>query len=73
MGRLLLGILLRGAVVVPMDSAASPDFVQRAIKDAGVKLILRDRQQMELPGAHRRWSLISRMPWQAFIGPHIPS
>src|SRR3981189_188307 len=45
------GILLRGAVVVPMDSAASPDFVQRAIKDAGVKLILRDRQQMELPGA----------------------
>jgi len=23
-----------------MDSAASPDFVQRAIKDAGVKLIL---------------------------------
>ena len=45
------GILLRGAVVVPMDSAASPDFVQRAIKDAGVKLIMRDRQRMELPGA----------------------
>src|SRR5258708_1044962 len=45
------GILLRGAVVVPMDSAASPDFVQRAIKDDGAKLILRDRQQMELPGA----------------------
>ena len=45
------GILLRGAVVVPMDSAASPDFVQRAIQDAGVKLILRDGQQMELPGA----------------------
>jgi long-chain acyl-CoA synthetase len=44
------GVLLRGAVVVPMDSAASHDFVQRAIKDAGVKLILRDRQQTELPG-----------------------
>ena len=44
------GILLRGAVIVPMDAAAAPDFVQRAIKDAGVKLILRDRQQMELPG-----------------------
>jgi long-chain acyl-CoA synthetase len=44
------GILLRGAVVVPMDSGASPDFVQRAIEDAGVKLILRDRQQAELPG-----------------------
>src|SRR5260370_2072180 len=45
------GILLRGAVVGPMDPGASPDFVQRAIKDAGVKLILRDRQHMELPGA----------------------
>jgi long-chain acyl-CoA synthetase len=45
------GILLRGAVVVPMDSAAAPDFVQRAVHDAGVKLILRDRQQVELPGA----------------------
>src|SRR3989440_13080766 len=45
------GILLRGAVVVPMDAAAAPDFVERAVKDAGVKLILRDRQQMELPGA----------------------
>ncbi len=45
------GILLRGAVVVPMDSAASPDFVQRAVHDAGVKLILRDRQQIEFPGA----------------------
>jgi len=45
------GILLRGGVVVPMDAAASSEFVQRVIKDAGVKLILRDRQQMELPGA----------------------
>jgi long-chain acyl-CoA synthetase len=44
------GILLRGAIVVPMDAAAALDFVQRAIKDAGVKLILRDRQQIELPG-----------------------
>ena len=45
------GILLRGAVVVPMDAAASTDFVQRAIRDAGVKLILRDRQLSESPGA----------------------
>jgi long-chain acyl-CoA synthetase len=44
------GILLRGAVVVPMDSTASPEFIHRVIKDAGVKLILRDRQQEELPG-----------------------
>lgn len=45
------GILLRGGVAVPMDAAAAPEFVQRVVKDAGVKLILRDRQQMELPGA----------------------
>ena len=45
------GILLRGAVVVPMDAASSPDFVQRAIQDAGVRLILRDRQMSELSGA----------------------
>jgi long-chain acyl-CoA synthetase len=45
------GILLRGAIVVPMDSAASLDFVQRTIRDAEVKLILRDRQQTDLPGA----------------------
>jgi long-chain acyl-CoA synthetase len=45
------GILLRGGVVVPMDAAAASDFAHRAIKDAGVKLVLRDRQQMELPGA----------------------
>src|SRR5258707_1001907 len=34
-----------------MDATAAPDFVQRSIKNAGVKLILRDREQMELPGA----------------------
>ena len=45
------GILLRGGVVVPMDAAAAPEFVQRVIKNAGVKLILRDRQQIELSGA----------------------
>jgi long-chain acyl-CoA synthetase len=45
------GILLRGGVVVPMDAAAAPDFVQRATKDAGVKFILRDRQQVDLPDA----------------------
>jgi len=45
------GILLRGAAAVPMDATASPDFVQRAIEDAGVKLILHDRQLGELPGA----------------------
>jgi long-chain acyl-CoA synthetase len=44
------GILLRGAVVVPMDSAASPEFVLRVIKDAGVKLILRDREMPKFPG-----------------------
>jgi long-chain acyl-CoA synthetase len=45
------GILLRGAVVVPMDAAATAEFVSRVIQDAGVKLILRDRQQAEIPNA----------------------
>jgi long-chain acyl-CoA synthetase len=45
------GVLLRGAVVVPMDASASPDFVLRAIQDAGVKMILRDRDLREPPGA----------------------
>lgn len=35
------GILLCGAIVVPMDASAAPDFVERAIREAGVKLILR--------------------------------
>jgi long-chain acyl-CoA synthetase len=42
-------ILLRGAVAVPMDSAANVEFVQRTLLDAQVKLILRDRQQPEIP------------------------
>ena len=42
-------ILLRGAVAVPMDATANIDFVQRTVLDAQVKLILRDRQQPELP------------------------
>ena len=45
------GILLRGGIVVPMDPRASPDFVERAIKDASAKLIVRDRQLAEFPGA----------------------
>src|SRR5260370_28490827 len=45
------GLLLRVAVVVPMDPAASPDFVQRAIHDAGVKLLLPDRPPRESPRA----------------------
>ena len=44
------GILLRGAIAVPMDAAASLDFVQRTIASAGVKLILRDASLLELPG-----------------------
>jgi long-chain acyl-CoA synthetase len=38
-------ILLRGAVVVPMDAGASREFVERVVHDAQVKLILRDSSQ----------------------------
>jgi long-chain acyl-CoA synthetase len=41
--------LLRGAVVVPMDAGASPDFVQRVIRESQVKLIFRDARQPQPP------------------------
>ena len=40
-------ILLRRAVVVPMDAGASREFVERVVHDAQVKLILRDSVQPE--------------------------
>jgi long-chain acyl-CoA synthetase len=43
------GILLRGAVVVPMDSGASLEFVDRVMRDSQVKLILRDSAQPQVP------------------------
>ena len=42
------GLLLRGAVAVPMDAGASLDFVERTMQSAGVKLILRDASQPSL-------------------------
>src|SRR5258705_207294 len=36
-------IQLCGAIGVPMDAGASLEFVRRTVRDAGVKLILRDR------------------------------
>lgn len=44
-------ILLRGAVAVPMDAAANREFAARVVRDAQVKVILRDSAQSEvLPG-----------------------
>ena len=45
------GLLLRGAVAVPMDAGASPDFVKRTVEQSGAKLILRDSRQAELETA----------------------
>src|SRR6202795_3761812 len=42
------GCLLRGAVAVPMDDGATPDFAARVVGDAGVKLILCSRQRASL-------------------------
>jgi long-chain acyl-CoA synthetase len=47
------GLLLRGAVAVPMDAAASLEFVGRTMRSAAVKLILRDASQPVLPGDTR--------------------
>jgi long-chain acyl-CoA synthetase len=41
-------ILLRGAVAVPMDAAANGEFVERVVRDAQVKLIVRDSAQPEI-------------------------
>ena len=43
-------ILLRGAVAVPMDAGANLEFVQRIVREAQVKVVLRDAAQPELPG-----------------------
>ena len=39
------GCLLRGAVAVPMDDAATLDFAERVARDAGVKLIFVSREK----------------------------
>jgi len=43
-------IQLRGAIAVPMDAGASLEFARRTGREAGVKLILRDRELPELEG-----------------------
>jgi len=42
------GIQLRGAIAVPMDAGASLEFVEKTIRDAGVKIVLRERGLPEL-------------------------
>lgn len=42
-------ILLRGAVAVPMDASANLGFVQRIVREAQLKVILRDASQPILP------------------------
>jgi len=44
-------ILLRGAVVVPMDAGATVEFVQRVARESQVKLILRESVQPEIPAS----------------------
>ncbi|HKF25980.1 MAG TPA: AMP-binding protein, partial [Candidatus Acidoferrum sp.] len=36
------GLMLRGAVAVPMDAGATREFVERATRESGAKLVLRD-------------------------------
>jgi len=45
------GCLLRGAVVVPMDDGAAPDFARRVAKQAGIKLIVASREKPALDSA----------------------
>jgi long-chain acyl-CoA synthetase len=45
------GTLLRGAVVVPMDDGAAPDFARRVAKQAGIKLVVASREKPALDSA----------------------
>jgi len=56
------GIQLHGAIAVPMDVAASPDFVQRTVERSGVKLILRDSAQPQISANVPSLSLQIAMP-----------
>jgi long-chain acyl-CoA synthetase len=47
------GVLLRGAVAVPMDTGATADFVRRTVEQSGAKLILRDSRGTKIPGGAR--------------------
>jgi long-chain acyl-CoA synthetase len=51
------GCLLRGAVAVPMDDGATPDFAARVVRDAGVTLIFASREKPELDPAIPRLAL----------------
>src|SRR5262245_51757375 len=45
------GLMLRGAVAVPMDAGAACEFVERTTRESGAKLVLRDKDLPEPPGA----------------------
>jgi long-chain acyl-CoA synthetase len=51
------GCLLRGAVAVPMDDGATPDFAARVVRNAGVKLILASREKAALDPVVPRFAL----------------
>jgi long-chain acyl-CoA synthetase len=42
------GILLRGAVVVPMDRIAAPDFARRVCEEVDARLVVGGREQVQL-------------------------
>ncbi len=51
------GCLLRGAVAVPMDDGATPDFAGRVARDAGVRLMFSSREKAALETAIPRLAL----------------
>lgn len=51
------GCLLRGAVAVPMDDGATPDFAARVVRDAGVTLIFASREKPPIKPAIPRLAL----------------
>lgn len=67
-------ILLRGALVVPMDAGASTEFIERVIRDSQVKLVLCDSAQpdLSLPAPSLTYDDLSPAPASATAPTDFP-
>src|ERR1041385_3861440 len=51
------GVMLLGAVAVPIDAGATREFLERTIRESGAKIVLGDRNLAELAGGAASLSL----------------
>jgi long-chain acyl-CoA synthetase len=65
------GCLLRGAVAVPMDHEAQPEFAARVVQDAGVKLILAASDKVPLCSGGIPVATLDEVPGSAPASPAL--